>query len=112
MLIQRTSLKKGDIVALKPVEGPDIIARLAEDFNTLDAAVKISRPLEGHVVNGQGGLGIAFMPFSLSASDDQVFAFPVARLLVDPFPAREEVSSTYIAQTTSILTPTKSILTP
>jgi hypothetical protein len=104
MLISKP-LSVGDVVALKPITGPDIIARLEEAYTGGDHVV-VRRPIEAHMVQGEGGgLGLAFSPFSLAASDDQVFKFPRDKLLVDPFIAREEVKTTYLERTTSLKLP-------
>lgn len=102
MLIAKP-LAVGDVVALKPLTGSDIIGRLAEPFKTGDAAVVLRKPVEAHVMQtGGGGLGLAFSPLSLCAPDDHIFRIPRAGLLVDPFPCRDEVKKTYNEQTTSL----------
>jgi hypothetical protein len=104
MLIAKP-LAVGDVVALKQLNGPDIVARLAEVYKTGDEAVVVRRPIEAHPVNSGGGLALAFAPFSLCASDDQVFRIPRSALMVDPFPARSEITTTYNEQTTSLKLP-------
>lgn len=107
MLISKP-IETGDIVALKPLTGPDIVGRLAATYRAGDTHVSIRRPIEAHVVQSQGGgLGLAFAPFSLCASDEQVFSIPCTSLMVDPFLARDEVKNTYLEQTTGLVTPPK-----
>jgi hypothetical protein len=98
-------LKAGTVVAIKLIGGTaDIVARLVDDYKGGDVVVR--RPIEAHMVQGQqGGLGLAFAPFSLAAEDEQVFRFPRDKMLVDPFAARSEVTSTYNEQTTSLKLP-------
>lgn len=106
MLIQKSTLTKGDVVVLKLTNHPvEIVARLEEDFTNASINVEIKRPLEAHVVQSGGGVGIAFMPFSMTCRDDQVFRFPASSLLVPPYPAREEIGKSYLEQTTSLKLP-------
>ena len=101
MLVSKP-LKAGEVVALKPLSGPDIIARLVDDYTGGDHIV-VRKPIEAHMVQGnQGSLGLAFSPFSLAAADDQVFRFPRDKFMVDPFLARDEVKKTYTEQTSSL----------
>lgn len=107
MLIPKP-LATGEVVALKQLNGPDLVGRLAEDFKSGDNVVVLRKVIEAHVVNsGGGGLGLAFAPFSLCAADDQTFRIPTSALMVAPFPAREEVKNTYNEQTSSIVQPPK-----
>lgn len=103
MLIQKTAVSAGDVVVLKvkDMEG-EVIARVVSHENQ---QVKIVKPLVAHVVQQQGGIGLAFMPFSLAARDEQEFTILHSQLLVDPFLARDEVKSTYLEQTTSLQLP-------
>jgi hypothetical protein len=105
MLIQKP-LTKGTVVVLKLANHPvEVIARLEEEL-TQNGPVTVRRPLEAHITATQtGGLGLAFMPFSMSARDDQLFTFPASALMHPPFAAREEVSKTYTEQTTSLTLP-------
>lgn len=106
MLIQKSTLTKGDVVVVKLNNHPvEIVARLEEDFTSTSTEIVMRRPLEAHLVQSQSGVGIAFMPFSMTARDDQLFRFATANLLVPPFPARDEVGKSYIEQTTSLKMP-------
>jgi hypothetical protein len=104
MLIQKKSVTVGDVVVLKvrDFEG-EVIGRVVtyDDHQN----IKIVKPLVAHVVQQQGGIGLAFMPFSLSARDEQEFVFDLTELMVTPFLARDEVKSTYLEQTTSLQLP-------
>jgi hypothetical protein len=107
MLIQKKSVSAGDVVVLKvrDVEG-EVIARVVSySDTTTDQHIKIVKPLVAHVVQQQGGIGLAFMPFSLSARDEQEFEFSPTQLLLAPFLARDEVKTTYLEQTTSLKLP-------
>ena len=103
MLIQKSTIGVGDVVVLKvrDMEG-EIIARVVK---YADQRMTVTKPLVAHVMQQQGGIGLAFMPFSLSARDSEEFEFGEDMLMVKPFLARDEVKSTYLEQTTSLQLP-------
>ena len=102
MLIENTNIAAGEVVALKPLDGPDIIGRVALDYKGTDE-IALRKPVNAHVVQSpEGGLGLAFSPYSLCSKDDHIFRFSLDRLAVAPFLARDEVKKTYNEQTTSL----------
>lgn len=106
-MIVAKPLTAGNVVILKMRSGSEIVARLSQEFKEGDKTVAITKPLQLHPMQDEkGSLSLGFMPFSLAADDAQVFHIAVDNLLVNPFPARKEVSDSFMANTSSIVMPT------
>ncbi len=111
MLIQKKkTLDKGEVVVVKLVSGTEIVARLSNDYRPSlevvgSGAVTFIKPLVAQAVRQQGGIGLEFLPFSLSARDDEEFTFTEDKLMLAPFAARDEVKNSYLESTTSLALP-------
>lgn len=101
MLINnRKEVKAGDIVAVKLVNGEDILAKLVsvdgDDY-------VIVRPVILHLVPvGNGQASVNFAPFSLGLDDATSLTINVSKMLYRPIEARKDAASQYIRSTTGL----------
>lgn len=105
-MIVSKPLTAGAVVILKLKSGSEIVGRLSAAFSRGEAIVQLAKPLQLQPMQDESGqLSLGYVPFSLAADDAQVFTFTAESLLVDPFPARKEVSDSFTANTSSIVMP-------
>lgn len=101
MLINtQVDVKSGDIIAVKLVNGEDILAKLVS-VNGDDYV--INRPVILHLVPvGNGQATVNFAPFSLGLDDTTNLTINFSKMLYRPIEARKDAASQYIRSTTGL----------
>lgn len=94
-------------VILKLKSGAEVVGRLAQAFEAGATYVSLTKVLQLQPMQDPktGELSLGYVPFSLSADDNQVFRFSTDNLMVDPYPARKEVADSFQQSTSSIVMP-------
>ncbi len=105
-MLQENKIKVGDVVVVRTTSG-EIIGKVAkEQTNKKSASLRL--PLIVQPVQDQSGaLNISFFPYSLTATDDEVFTIDG-----DVFKPRKEISDIYVRQTSSLELPESGLILP
>jgi hypothetical protein len=105
MLIEKKKqLSVNDVVVLKLTSGTEIVARLVNNHDG-DNIWSITKPLVAQPHYDETGIGLSFIPFSLTARDDEEFTFAMDRLILTPYLANDQVKQTYLQSTSSLSLP-------
>lgn len=95
MLVNKP-LQEGDIVALKLVNGEEVIGKLT---NLTADRIELSKPIS----IGMAQQGLALMPFMLSADEGVEVTIDRDNVITEIL-ARKEVKDVYIQQTSGLVT--------
>lgn len=105
MLIEKKKkLSANDVVVLKLTSGTEIVARLVNNPDG-ETMWTIAKPLVAQPHYDETGIGLSFIPFSLTAREDEEFTFTMDRLILRPYLANDQVKQTYLQSTSSLALP-------
>lgn len=111
MLIKKNKFESNDVIVLKLNSGTEVVARFVSR-DASNCSWTITKPLVAQPVKDEDGIALAFMPFSLTACEDEEFTFAADRLILAPYRANDQVKNSYTQNTSSIqLPPTPKLIT-
>lgn len=94
-----------NIVSFKMITGEELIAELKSTIFQVGAEIPefyvVRKPHVFQIQRTSGGLGLAFIPWTLSNPDIDTLQVPASSVLVT-FPPSAKVEEQYIQQTSSI----------
>ncbi len=100
MLLNLKTISANDVIAVKLINGEEILARFISEHND---EYKVSKPVMLHLVpTGNGQAQVSFAPFMMGVDTDVELTIPFSRMLTRPVLARQDAAKQYLSSTSGI----------